>query len=42
MYGSGTSQMPLNEWKRSATRFRQLDSLAKRLQKLEKSQQGKA
>jgi len=37
-YASGTAQMPMNEWRRSATRFRQLDSMAKRLQQLEKSQ----
>jgi len=41
-YGSGTAQMPFNEWRRSATRFRQLDSMAKRLQQLEKRQEGKA
>ncbi|WP_225690955.1 UDP-3-O-(3-hydroxymyristoyl)glucosamine N-acyltransferase [Thalassolituus sp. ST750PaO-4] len=41
-YATGTAQMPLNEWRRSATRFRQLDSMAKRLQQLEKSHEGKA
>ncbi len=40
-YATGTAQMPLNEWRRSATRFRQLDSMAKRLQQLEKSHEGK-
>ncbi|WP_419811692.1 UDP-3-O-(3-hydroxymyristoyl)glucosamine N-acyltransferase [Bacterioplanoides sp.] len=39
-YGSGTAQMPMKEWRRSATRFRQLDSMAKRLQQLEKIQKG--
>jgi len=41
-YASGTAQMPMNEWRRSATRFRQLDSMAKRLQQLEKSHKGEA
>jgi UDP-3-O-[3-hydroxymyristoyl] glucosamine N-acyltransferase len=41
-YASGTSHMPVHEWRRSAARFKQLDSMAKRLQKLEKSQEGKA
>ncbi|WP_430459724.1 UDP-3-O-(3-hydroxymyristoyl)glucosamine N-acyltransferase [Thalassolituus sp. LLYu03] len=41
-WGSGTAQMPLNEWRRSATRFRQLDSMAKRLQQLEKRHEGEA
>lgn len=35
-YCSGTGQMPMTDWRRSATRFRQLDNMAKRLQKLEK------
>ncbi|MBE0481994.1 MAG: UDP-3-O-(3-hydroxymyristoyl)glucosamine N-acyltransferase [Bacterioplanes sp.] len=35
-YASGTAQMPMNEWRRSATRFRQLDAMAKRLQHIEK------
>lgn len=39
-YASGTAQMPLKDWRRSATRFRQLDSMAKRLQHLEKVQKG--
>ncbi len=42
VYASGTAQMPLKEWRRSATRFRQLDSMAKRLQQLEKRQEGEA
>lgn len=41
-YASGTAYMPVQEWRRNAARFKQLDSLAKRLQKLEKSQEGKA
>ncbi|MAD43762.1 MAG: UDP-3-O-(3-hydroxymyristoyl)glucosamine N-acyltransferase [Oceanospirillaceae bacterium] len=41
-YASGTAQMPMQEWRRSATRFRQLDSIAKRLQQLEKGQKGKS
>lgn len=35
-FASGTAQMPMADWRRSATRFRQLDDMAKRLQKLEK------
>lgn len=35
-FASGTAQMPMAEWRRSATRFRQLDDMAKRIQKLEK------
>nr|WP_260999504.1 UDP-3-O-(3-hydroxymyristoyl)glucosamine N-acyltransferase [Thalassolituus hydrocarboniclasticus] len=41
-WASGTAQMPLQDWRRSATRFRQLDSMAKRLQQLEKRHEGKA
>jgi UDP-3-O-[3-hydroxymyristoyl] glucosamine N-acyltransferase len=41
-YASGTSHMPAKQWRRSAARFKQLDSIAKRLQKLEKIQEGKA
>jgi len=41
-YSSGTAQMPMADWRRSATRFRQLDSMAKRLQQIEKNQKGKA
>jgi UDP-3-O-[3-hydroxymyristoyl] glucosamine N-acyltransferase len=37
-YSSGTAMMPSNEWRKSATRFRQLDDIARRLKKLEKSQ----
>jgi UDP-3-O-[3-hydroxymyristoyl] glucosamine N-acyltransferase len=37
-YSSGTAMMPANEWRKSATRFRQLDDLARRLKKLEKNQ----
>ena len=37
-YSSGTAMMPLNEWRKSATRFRQLDDMARRLKKLEKNQ----
>ncbi len=35
-YATGTAQMPLNEWRKAATRFRQLDSMARRIQQLEK------
>lgn len=41
-WASGTAQMPVQDWRRSATRFRQLDSMAKRLQQLEKRHEGKA
>lgn len=41
-YSSVTPQMPMQEWRRNAVRFRQLDDMARRLQKLEKSQEGKA
>ena len=37
MYSSGTGQMKTAEWKRSIVRFKQLDSMAKRLKALEKS-----
>ncbi|WP_221799674.1 UDP-3-O-(3-hydroxymyristoyl)glucosamine N-acyltransferase [Oceanobacter mangrovi] len=40
VYASGTSHMPAQLWRRNAARFKQLDSIAKRLQKLEKSQKG--
>ena len=36
-YSSGTAMMPAAEWRKSATRFRQLDDLARRLKKLEKN-----
>ena len=35
-YSSGTAMMPLKEWRKSATRFRQLDDMARRLKKLER------
>lgn len=35
-YSSGTALSPTNEWRRNAARFRQLDSLASRIKKLEK------
>lgn len=35
-YSSGTAMMPASDWRKSATRFRQLDDLARRLKKLEK------
>jgi UDP-3-O-[3-hydroxymyristoyl] glucosamine N-acyltransferase len=35
-YSSGTAMQPSAEWRKSATRFRQLDDMARRLQKLEK------
>lgn len=41
-YSSGTGFLPTSVWRRCVGRFKQLDSLAKRLQKLEKSQEGKA
>lgn len=37
VYSSGTGVMPNAQWRKSVVRFRQLDSLAKRLNKLEKS-----
>ena len=36
-YSSGTAMSKTADWRRSATRFRQLDSIAKRLKTLEKS-----
>ncbi|HBS41223.1 MAG TPA: UDP-3-O-(3-hydroxymyristoyl)glucosamine N-acyltransferase [Oceanospirillales bacterium] len=36
-YATGTAQMPIKEWRKSATRFRQLDSLARRVSDLEKN-----
>lgn len=36
-YSSGTAMMPANEWRKSATRFRQLDDMARRLKQLEKN-----
>lgn len=35
-YSSGTAMQPAAEWRKSAARFRQLDSLAKKVQQLEK------
>ncbi len=35
-YSSGTAMQPAAEWKKSAARIRQLDSLAKRVQQMEK------
>ncbi len=35
-YSSGTAMQPAVEWRKSAARFRQLDSLAKKVQQLEK------
>ena len=35
-YATGTAQMPIGEWRKAATRFRQLDSMARRIQQLEK------
>lgn len=35
-YSSGTAMQPAVEWRKSVARFRQLDSLAKKVQKLEK------
>lgn len=37
IYSSGTAIMPANEWRKSATRFRQLDDIARRLKKVEKN-----
>lgn len=34
-YSSGTTQLPTNEWKRNAVRFKQLDSIARRLKELQ-------
>jgi len=36
VYSSGVPLMPTREWRRSAVRFRQLDELARRLEKLER------
>ena len=38
-YATGTAQMPIKEWRKSATRFRQLDNLARRVTDLEKRSQ---
>jgi UDP-3-O-[3-hydroxymyristoyl] glucosamine N-acyltransferase len=37
-YSSGTGLQPSREWRKSVIRFRQLDDMAKRLNKLEKNQ----
>ena len=37
VYSSGTAIMPAADWRKSATRFRQLDDMARRLKKLERS-----
>jgi UDP-3-O-[3-hydroxymyristoyl] glucosamine N-acyltransferase len=37
VYSSGTAMMPANEWRKSATRFRQRDDMARRLKTLEKN-----
>lgn len=42
VYASGMPHLPVKQWRRNATRFKQLDALAKRLQKLEKTQEGNA
>ena len=41
-YSSGTAMMPASDWRKSATRFRQLDAMARRLTQLEKNQQDKS
>ena len=38
-YSSGTAMQPAADWKKNAVRFRQLDSLAKRVRTLEKHTQ---
>lgn len=37
VYSSGIPAMPTRDWRRSAVRFRQLDDMARRLEKLEKA-----
>ncbi|MCY4263552.1 MAG: UDP-3-O-(3-hydroxymyristoyl)glucosamine N-acyltransferase [Gammaproteobacteria bacterium] len=37
LYSSGTGQMKTSDWKRAVVRFQQLDSMAHRLRKIEKS-----
>ncbi len=39
VYSSGIPAMPTRDWRRSAVRFRQLDEMARRLEKLEKAMQ---
>lgn len=41
VYSSGIPQMPSKDWRKNAVRFRQLDDLARRLNKLEKGIEGK-
>ena len=41
VYSSGVPAMPAREWRRNAVRFRQLDDLARRLDRLEKTMQNK-
>jgi UDP-3-O-[3-hydroxymyristoyl] glucosamine N-acyltransferase len=36
-YSAGTIQMKTREWKRASMRFKELDSLAKRLKRLERN-----
>lgn len=36
-YATGTAMMPINQWRKSAVRFTQLDQMHQRLNKLEKS-----
>ncbi|WP_346795781.1 UDP-3-O-(3-hydroxymyristoyl)glucosamine N-acyltransferase [Halomonas sp. Bachu 37] len=38
VYSSGTGAMPNQQWRKNAVRFKQLDDIAKRLSRLEKSQ----
>ena len=40
VYSSGIPSMPSKEWRRSAVRFKQLDSIVKRLKALESNSQG--
>jgi len=37
LYSSGTGQMKTSDWKRAIVRFQQLDSIAKRVKKLEQN-----
>jgi UDP-3-O-[3-hydroxymyristoyl] glucosamine N-acyltransferase len=37
VYSSGTGAMENAQWRRSAVRFKQLDDIARRLQRLEKA-----
>lgn len=40
VYSSGIPQMPSKEWRKNAVRFKQLDTLARRLKKLESNSKG--